>query len=129
MAGFEEFADIALSLPQAHMRVTWGSEHTYRVGEKIFAMGTPDGEHVSVKASPEDQRELVAADPETFAPAPYVGRYGWIRVTLARTDAGELAELLTEAWRRTAPKRAVRAFDETGGAQATHAPKGGQRAE
>lgn len=115
MTTFEEFGDLALALPQAHMRVTWGSEHTFRVGEKIFAMGTPDGEHVTVKASPQEQAELVAADPETFAPAAYVGRFGWIRVTLAKADADEMAELLAEAWRRTAPRRAVRAFDEAQG--------------
>jgi hypothetical protein len=111
MVTFEEFAGLALGLPQAHERITWGSEHTFRVGEKIFAMGAPESAHVSLKASPEDQSELVAADPGTFSPAPYVGRFGWVRVALASVDPGELAELLTEAWRRTAPKRAVKAFD------------------
>jgi hypothetical protein len=117
MVTFEEFAGIALELPQAHERITWGSEHTFRVGEKIFAMGAPEGAHVSLKASREDQAELTAADPETFSPAPYVGRFGWVRVALDRADPQELAELVTEAWRRTAPKRAVKAFDETRGAR------------
>lgn len=112
---FEEFARAALGLPHAHERITWGSTHTFRVGEKIFAMGDPDGGHVSLKASLEDQAELLAADPRTFSAAPYVGRFGWIRVALARTDPGELAELLTEAWRRTAPRRMVKLFDGAGG--------------
>ena len=43
--------------------------------------------------------------------APYVGRYGWITVRLAGVDADELRELAIEAWRRTAPKRDVKAFD------------------
>jgi hypothetical protein len=103
---------MALALPGAHRRITWGSEHTFRVGEKIFTMGAPESAHVSLKASPEDQSELIAADPGTFSPAPYVGRFGWVRVALATVDPGELSELLTEAWRRTAPKRAVRAYDE-----------------
>lgn len=103
---------MALALPQAHERITWGSEHTLRVGEKIFAMGAPEAEHVSLKASVEEQSELIAADPETFAIAAYVGRFGWVRVSLARVDPDELDELVTEAWRRTAPKRLVKAFDD-----------------
>jgi hypothetical protein len=112
MVGFEEFLRLGLALPQAHEQITWGSEHTLRVGEKIFAMGAPDSGQVSVKASPEEQKELMAADPDTFSAAPYVGRFGWVLVALAGVDADELGELLTDAWRRTAPKRIVRAFDD-----------------
>ncbi|HEY5835926.1 MmcQ/YjbR family DNA-binding protein [Streptomyces sp.] len=109
---FEEFAAMALALPGAHERITWGTEHTFRVGEKIFTMGAPEAAHVSLKASREDQSELTAADPDTFSVAPYVGRFGWVRVALATVDPAELSELITEAWRRTAPKKAVRAFDD-----------------
>jgi hypothetical protein len=41
-----------------------------------------------------------------------VGKYGWIRIELDRVDPEELTELVTEAWRLTAPKRLVKAFDE-----------------
>lgn len=112
MVTFEEFVRLGLELPQAHEQITWGSEHTLRVGEKIFAMGAPESGEVSVKASQEEQKELIAADPDTFSAAPYVGRFGWVRVALAGVDARELGELLTDAWRRTAPKRIVRAFDD-----------------
>ena len=128
MVTFEEFAELALGLPQAHERITWGSEHTFRVGEKIFAMGAPESAHVSLKASLEDQSELMAAEPETFSAAPYVGRFGWVRVALERADPEELGELLTEAWRRTAPQRAVKAFDGARGTQVTDVPKGRRRA-
>jgi hypothetical protein len=115
MVTFEEFAAMALALPGAHERITWGSEHTFRVGEKIFTMGAPQGGHVSLKASLEEQGELMAAEPETFSAAPYVGRFGWVRVALESADPAELGELLTEAWRRTAPRKSVRAFDDAHG--------------
>jgi hypothetical protein len=120
MASFEEFTTMALALPGAHEQLTWGSEHTMRVGDKIFAMGSPEGGHVSLKASPEDQGELIAVDPDTYSAAPYVGRFGWVRVLLAKADPVELDGLLTEAWRRTAPKRAVRAFDDARSAEEDH---------
>jgi hypothetical protein len=38
--------------------------------------------------------------------------HGWIGIELARADPDELREMVTEAWRMTATKRAVKAFDE-----------------
>lgn len=112
MVTFEEFAAMGLALPEAHEQITWGTDHTLRIGRKMFAVGAPESAHVSVKASREDQAGLVAADPGTFSVAPYVGRFGWVRIALERVDPGELEELLTEAWRRTAPRRLVKPFDD-----------------
>ncbi|HYN94079.1 MAG TPA: MmcQ/YjbR family DNA-binding protein [Pilimelia sp.] len=102
----------ALALPGAEevMVAEWGHP-TLRVGGKMFASGGPDSPTMSVKASREEQAELIAADPQTFAVAPYVGRYGWVLVRLAQADPDELRGLLLDAWRRTAGKRAVRAYD------------------
>ena len=41
-----------------------------------------------------------------------MGQHGWVAIDLARVDDEELAELIEEAWRTTAPKRVVKAFDE-----------------
>jgi len=117
MAGVS-FADVQRmvgQLPEAEevFVAEWGHP-TFRVRGKMFAAGSPDGPTMSVKASKEEQSELVAARPETFAVAPYVGRYGWVTVTLSTVDAGELRELLVEAWRRTAPKRLVASHDAAG---------------
>ncbi|MFD8080695.1 MmcQ/YjbR family DNA-binding protein [Kitasatospora sp. NPDC059722] len=111
MVTFDEFRAMALALPEAAQEPTWEIE-TLRVRARIFAMGSPEGERVTVKASPEDQAELLAADPEVFSSAPYVGRHGWVSVRLDLVDPEELRDLVTEAWRRTAPKRLVREFDE-----------------
>ena len=53
--------------------------------------------------------------PETFFVPPYVGPKGWVGVRVSKLDAQEARELLTEAWRMTAAKRAVAAFDEEQG--------------
>lgn len=111
MVTFDEFRAMGLALPQTREQVTWGRDVTLRFGEKMFAVGDPEGAHVSVKASKEDQLALIAADPDTFSVAPYVGRFGWVRIALAGIDPEELREILTEAWRRTAPKRVSKEFD------------------
>jgi hypothetical protein len=51
-------------------------------------------------------------DPDTFFVPPYVGTSGWVGVRIRSVDRDELLELVIEAWRLTAPKRLVRAFDD-----------------
>jgi hypothetical protein len=107
-----QLRDLALALPGAEERETWGHP-TFRVRDKIFAsMDGDDGTIATVKATPEDQEALVGGDPQTFGVASHVGRFGWTTIRLDRVDPDELRELVVEAWRRTAPKRAVAAFDE-----------------
>jgi len=111
MVTFDQFKAMALALPQTHEEITW-EEVTLRLNRKIFAMGSPGSGRACVKASKEDQAELLAAAPEIYSFAPYVGRHGWVLVDLAKVDEGELLELVTEAWRSIAPKRLLTAFDE-----------------
>ena len=103
---------MALGLPEVTEKVTWDVDITFRVRDKIFVIMGPDGAGASVKASREAQQALVASDPTTFSVSPYTGRFGWTSVDLSRVDPEEMRELVEEAWRRTAPRRLVAAFDE-----------------
>ena len=98
-------------MPEAEERETWG-EGTFRVNDRIFAMGSPDGEFVSVKASLDDQGALVEMDPKTFAPSAYTGRFGWVRVRLAGIGKDLAQQLVTNAWKRTAPRRLVAGYEK-----------------
>jgi hypothetical protein len=111
---FKDFRRLCLSLPEAEERETWG-EATFRVRDRIFAMGSSDGEFVSVKASLDDQSGLVAMDPKTFAPSAYTGRFGWVRVRLAGVGSELGLRLVTNAWKRTAPRRLVAEFENANG--------------
>ncbi|HSD48385.1 MAG TPA: MmcQ/YjbR family DNA-binding protein [Actinomycetota bacterium] len=106
---------LALELPEAEERETWGTP-TFRVHDRIFAMFAESEREVWVKSTHDEQRALIAMDPETFFHPAYVGPSGWVGVRFRTADRGELRELMVEAWRLTAPKRLVKAFDETGGA-------------
>lgn len=108
---FDRVRRIALELPGAEEAVTWGTETTFRVNGKMFAVGAPESRYATVKASPDDQAALVAADPQTYEVAPVTGRFGWVRMDLSRVDAPELRTRLVAAWRATAPRRLVAGYD------------------
>ena len=102
---------IALSLPEAEERETWETA-TFRVRNKIFVMFSDREREVWIKSNFDEQRALTQTDPDTFFVPPYVGPSGWVGVRIRSVDRDELLELVTEAWRLTAPKRLVVAFDE-----------------
>jgi hypothetical protein len=102
---FDDVRRIALSLPEAEERVTWETDITFRVRDRIFAIGGEGADRVSIKAGLETQAELVEMDPVTFAPSAYTGRFGWVTADLTRIDEALLESLLREAWRRSAPKK------------------------
>jgi hypothetical protein len=109
---FDDVRRIALALPEAEERLTWETDITFRVRDKIFAIGGEGADRVSVKASLETQAELIDLDPETFASSAYVGRFGWVTVDLGRVDPALLSSLIREAWRRSAPKRLSATLDD-----------------
>jgi hypothetical protein len=112
MPTFDDVRRIALALPEAEERLTWETDVTFRVRDKIFAIGREGATAVSIKASPETQAELIELDPATFAKSAYVGRFGWITVQLERIDAELLTSLIRDAWRRTAPKRLAASLED-----------------
>jgi hypothetical protein len=101
-----------MALPEAEERVTWETDITFRVRDKIFAIGGEGADRVSIKASLETQAELIDLDPETFASSAYVGRFGWVTVDLDRVDPAVLASLIRGAWRRSAPKRLAATLED-----------------
>lgn len=105
---------LALALPESTELETWG-QPTFRVRKKIFVMFSDGEQEAWVKSTHDEQRALVQMDPKTFFVPPYVGPSGWVGVRFRTVDREEMRELVTEAWRLTAPKRVVAAFDEEAG--------------
>jgi hypothetical protein len=109
MPTFDDVRRICLALPEVEEHLAWGADVTFRVNEKMFAIGGDGADAVSIKASLEAQADLIALDAGTFSKSAYVGRFGWTTVRLAGVAEPHLRELLESAWRQTAPKRLTRA--------------------
>ena len=107
----DDLASFALSLPAVEERETW-DHPTFRVRNKMFLTLAGDGSTATLKATPADQTALIAADPETYQVAAYVGRHGWVTVALDRVDQDDLRELVVDAWRQVAPRSVAIAYDQ-----------------
>ena len=101
---FQQFRRLCLSMPEAEELETWG-EATFRVRGRIFAIGSPEGHSVSLKASLDDQAGLIAMDPRTFSVAAYTGRFGWVRARLGGVGVKLGERVVRNAWEQTAPRR------------------------
>ena len=119
---------ICLAMPDATEKLTWGEHPTFRVRDRIFAQHH-DNHHrpgrvaLWCKAAPGIQDALVGAAPERFFVPPYVGHHGWLGLRLdGVVDWDEVASLVEESYRLTAPKRAVAELDRRAGSAAEPGP-------
>jgi len=103
---------IALALPGVEQRSRDRGYLALEVAGRAFAQVPDGGDTVALKATRQEQAALVAADPTVYAASHVSGRFGWLVVRLRHADAGEVRELVTEAWRHTAPRRLVERHDQ-----------------
>lgn len=113
--------ELAMALPEADEKVSHGRPAFFT--RKVFAYygGSHklDGEWVQheqaimVQPDPAERRAL-QADPRFWVPG-YLGPSGWLGLDLDdASDPNEVAELLEDSYRVTAPSRLVRALDVDG---------------
>jgi hypothetical protein len=95
---------VMAGLPGAEEHEGWAGQPVFKVRNKSFAYLSEDESGLHLKALREEQEALVAEDPEAYEPSWEGGRFAWVFVHLELADDGELEELITEAWRLTAPK-------------------------
>ena len=129
MTTFADVERFALTLPETTSTPSYGGAPALRVNKKMFARlrgemaddldaltGAPYGEVLMVGVGDLGEKEAVlASDPRAYFTVPHYDGYPAVLVRLAECDEAEVRELLVEAWMRTAPKRALRAYEETVG--------------
>ena len=68
-----------------------------------------------IKAHHDERDALLATAPAVYEAGWATNSSAWVRVQLELADPEEVHELLEEAWRMTATKRAIKAYDEARG--------------
>ena len=127
MTTFADVERFALTLPETTSTPSYGGAPALRVNKKMFARlrgemadhvdeltGEPYGEVLMVGVSDLGEKEAVlASDERAYFTVPHYDGYPAVLVRLPFADDVELRELLVEAWVRSAPKRALRVYEET----------------
>jgi hypothetical protein len=127
MTGYAEVEAFALTLPETAASPSYGGAPALRVNKKMFARlrgemaddidpltGEPFGEVLMVGVQDLGEKEaLISDDPRAYFTVPHYDGYPAVLVRLRFADLAELRELLTEAWVRAAPKRALKVYVET----------------
>jgi hypothetical protein len=109
----ERVRALCLALPETDERPSHGAPTFFIRGKKSFVTYLDD--HHSdgrlalwCNAPPGAQESLMQRDGVRFFVPPYVGYRGWVGVRLDRDpDWDEVADIIEDAYRMTAPKRLV----------------------
>ncbi|WP_345522457.1 MmcQ/YjbR family DNA-binding protein [Nocardioides conyzicola] len=113
MAGTQisDFLELVHQLPEVQP-----SDHDrywrFDVRRRVFAYLWEPTRTVGLKQTIAEQIALVAERPEVFEPQFTAWGFGWVVVHLEGVDRDELAELVFEAWRLTAPDDLVTTRDD-----------------
>lgn len=107
---------LVLRLPGAEEHEGWAGQPAFKVRRKGFAYLSEDETRLFLKAFREEQQAMIAENPDAYSAWFESGRFGWLAIDLAAADDAEVEELLTEAWRLTAPKYLVAQLGSAQGA-------------
>lgn len=112
---FADARKFALSLPETTEQPHFEAA-SFRVGGKIFATVPPGGTQIRIFVEPAEVEALLAEDPTTYEPVIWGKRAvpGAVSVNLRTASPAHVRELLEEAWRMRAPKRAIAALEAAG---------------
>ncbi|HEY0952630.1 MmcQ/YjbR family DNA-binding protein [Nocardioides sp.] len=106
MSSIDDFVDLIGQLPGAERtdRARWSQFDV--VGQRFAYLWEPTVT-VGLKQTIAEQLALVGERPDTFEVQFTAHGFGWVVVHLEKVERDELAELVFEAWRLSAPAELV----------------------
>ena len=111
MSTWDEVCALGTKLPEVEVG-TWYGTPALKVRGKGFARLREDGALV-VMIDVHEREALMQSDAETFYVTPHYQDHPAMLINLERVDPTELEERLIESWCRKAPKRLVRAYEDS----------------
>jgi len=111
MSQIRDFLDLAEQLPSV-IASDHGHYARYQVAAHTFGYLWPATRTVGLRQTRAEQLGLVAERPEVFEVQFTAGAFGWVVVHIGGVERDELAELVFEAWRLTAPAALVLERDD-----------------
>ena len=111
---YEELKALALSLglPNVAEATSWGNPCLKAHG-KLWVWWSPYIDAAVFKASKDEREMLREADPETFPFHKHYEAHNLILVAAGRIEPGWAKARLLQNWKDMAPKRVLRAWEES----------------
>jgi hypothetical protein len=111
MPSWSDVVALGRRLPEVE-ESTWFRTPCLRVRKRSFCRMKEDGETLVIRVVDlEDKEALLRSDPAVFFTTPHYDGYPYVLVRLAAADPAQLAKLVEDGWRLSAPKRVVAAYD------------------
>jgi hypothetical protein len=105
---FDRVRELALALPETEEVISYATP-AFKVRGKLFARLREDGT-LMVKADLEHQSILIETNPTCYFTTPHYNGYPSVLIRLEHVNDDDLADHLTDAWLRVAPKRLAAEF-------------------
>lgn len=126
-ARFEDIDAIAMALPEVEFGISWGDRPTYLVDGKGFILfrdtrkdaidpdtGEPMDDVIVFQVTDDAAKTAMVLDDSPFFTIPHFHRTSAVllrRRDLPKLSRDELAEVITDAWLKRAPKRLARILE------------------
>ncbi len=108
---FSRVQAAAAHLPGIEVGLSYGTP-ALKVKRKLLARMWEDGETLVLKVDFDSRDAMLRAQPALFFLTDHYRGYPAVLVRLPKVKPAMLRALLEDAWRFTAPKKLVQAFDE-----------------
>lgn len=105
---------LSLELPGVEETTSWG-EPTLKAHGKLWVWWSPHEDAPVFKVPMEEREVLVAASPQEFFVTPHFQGHPLVLVRPERLDLDWARANLMRVWRQQAPKRVLKAYDESQG--------------
>ena len=112
MPTWDDVVEMALKFPEVELGTSFGTP-ALRVGNRgmICRLRTNPDALVLRVIDLADREALLLGQPDVFFSTQHYDGYPYVLVRLDVIDAVELSELIEDAWRLRAPKRAIKTYD------------------
>src|SRR6516165_2223202 len=102
--------ELVRALPESEEGTSYGTP-AFKVRGKLFVRLHDSGHSVVVRIGPAERDMRIQADPKAFYITEHYRPYPWMLVRLSAVRRDDLADILEESWRLSAPKRLLAEYD------------------
>lgn len=100
---WDDVVALATELPEVEVSTSYGTPALKVAGKLMGRLRTDSDGSLALKTS--DKEALVASDDPAYFTTPHYDGYNYVLVNLELADAGEMPELLDDAWQIAAPPK------------------------